>query len=66
MNITTNEEKKYYAVHLVDRFGSTAAASQCIEEMLKVCPDGSDKHDLMATRRMINDGTFRKSKTSNT
>jgi len=50
--------RKEYAKHLVDRFGSTASASQCIEEMLKVCPEGQDRIDLKKTRKMINEDSL--------
>jgi len=52
-------ERKAFAIHLVDRFGSTAAASQCIEEMLKVCPQGSYYNALTEIRRKINDGSYK-------
>jgi hypothetical protein len=56
--INTEMSKKEYARHLVDRFGSTASASQCIEEMLKVCPEGQDRIDLKKTRKMINEDSL--------
>ena len=59
LQISGIEDRKRYAIHLVDRFGSTATASQCIEEMLKVCPQGSDYNALCDIRKKINDGTYR-------
>lgn len=59
LNVHGIEERRAFAIHLVDRFGSTAAASQCIEEMLKVCPQGSDYNALVEIRRKINDGTYK-------
>ena len=53
------EERKAFAIHLVDRFGSTTAASQVIEEMLKVCPQGSDYNTLTEIRHKINDGSYK-------
>ena len=59
LQIISIEERKSFAIHLVDRFGSTSAASQCIEEMLKVCPQGSDYNALVDIRHKINDGSYR-------
>jgi hypothetical protein len=59
LQITGIAERKAFAIHLVDRFGSTAAASQVIEEMLKVCPQGSDYNALKDIRHKINDGSYK-------
>ena len=57
------EERITFAQHLVDRFGSTASASQCIEEMLKVCPKGFQTDILKNIRMNINAGTYKKIET---
>jgi hypothetical protein len=59
LQVITIAERKAFAIHLVDRFGSTATASQVIEEMLKVCPMGSDYNALKEIRRKINDGSYK-------
>lgn len=45
--------KKEYAKYLIKRFGSTVSAANVIDEMLKVCPEGSNKVDLKEIRKIL-------------
>ena len=59
ISLYTKNDRKLYATHLVDRFGSTASASQAIEEILHFCPVGSDANALMEIRYKINHNTYK-------
>lgn len=53
INIYYKSEKQAYAKYLIERFGSVVKAAAVIDEMLKVCSDGSDRSDLKDTRKII-------------
>lgn len=53
IKIYYKKEKEEYAQYLIQRFGGVVNAANVIDEMLKVCPEGSDKSDLKETRKII-------------
>jgi hypothetical protein len=53
IKIYYKKEKEEYAKYLIERFGGIVNAANVIDEMLKVCPEGSDKFDLKETRKII-------------
>jgi hypothetical protein len=53
IKIYYKKEKEEYAKYLIQRFGGVVNAVNVIDEMLKVCPEGSDQFDLKETRKII-------------
>ncbi len=58
VKIYSKTDKIIYAKHLVKTFGSNTLACKVIEEMLEVCPDGSDKLDLKGVLNMLKDVNY--------
>jgi hypothetical protein len=53
IDIYYKKEKEEYAKYLIKRFGGIVNAANVIDEMLKVCPEGSWQYDLKETRKII-------------
>ena len=53
IKIYNEKEKKEYAKYLIVKFGGIINAVNVIDELLKVCPYGSDNFDLRETRKII-------------
>jgi hypothetical protein len=53
IKIYYKKEKEEYAKYLIERFGGVVNAASVIDEMLKVCSEGSDQFDLKETRKII-------------
>jgi len=53
IKIYNKKEKQEYANYLIEKFGSVDTAINVVDELLKVCPDGSDKFDLKEVKKLL-------------
>jgi hypothetical protein len=53
ISLYTKKEKREYAEYLIHNFGGHQSAIEVIDEMLKICPEGSLVHDLKDVQKII-------------
>jgi hypothetical protein len=53
IKVYTRKEKEDYIIYLIQKFGSVDNAINVIDELLRVCPEGSDQFDLKETKKIL-------------